>query len=575
MATMSPSCARTCSQPVLRLNSPKPTPAINSFANSSSSCGNAFPAAHFHIRLDAAGQYATNLEVFLRGLPVPLTLTVGEPARNQHYRKALFPKRKADPVESLCAARFALVEKPRPTAITPTAFYHLREIVARLEGQTRLSTRLTNQLHNLLARVFPELALIATNFQTSWVLRLLSRYPTPQHIVRAGQTRLTAIPYLTADKAAKILAAATTTVASFAGATAATLVRQLVAQLRHSRATEADLKALMTEAYQQLPLTNHLDSIPGIGIATAAVLTAKIVAIDRFATPAQLVGYFGIFAEENSSGIGKDGQAKQGRHCHMSRKGNDLARKYLWNAAKTAITHNPAIRALYQRLRTRGSRGDVALGHCMRKLLQLVFAVWTTGKPFDPQHYPWQALAEQAAADNKKTAGHNQDTSPARIVVTAADSTISPAPHQTRRRSACRAAPRRLSLPKVSILPRCGLRSAWNKCWPIWAGSTSSRVRDRSGAVRVPCTRPVMHASGPFRFTWAKRSFNVSTLPAAPKAMSWTSGPPRSACLCIRLLFTWRKRSTYPCRHRWEQRRGTRDGNPYEEPVANLYQRSR
>jgi transposase len=386
-----------------------------------------FPAAHFHIRLDAAGQYATNLEVFLRGLPVPQTLTVGEPARNQHYRKALFPKRKADPVESLCAARFALVEKPRPTSITPTAFYHLREIVARLEGQTRFSTRLTNQLHNLLARVFPELALIVVNFQTSWVLRLLHRYPTPQLIVRARRTRLTAIPYLTADKADKILAAAATTVASFSGTTAAALVRQLVTQLRHSRATEADLKELMTQAYKQLPFTNHLDSIPGIGIATAAVLTAKIVAIERFATPARLVGYFGIFAEENSSGIGKDGQAKQGRRCHMSRKGNDLARKYLWNAAKTAIIHNPAIRPLYQRLRSRGSRGDVALGHCMRKLLQLGFAVWTTGKPFDPQHYPWQALVEQAADDgNKKTAGHNQGTSPARIVVTAADSNISP-----------------------------------------------------------------------------------------------------------------------------------------------------
>ncbi len=28
-----------------------------------------FPAAHFHIRLDAAGQYATNLEVFLAACP--------------------------------------------------------------------------------------------------------------------------------------------------------------------------------------------------------------------------------------------------------------------------------------------------------------------------------------------------------------------------------------------------------------------------------------------------------------------------------------------------------------------------
>jgi hypothetical protein len=40
-------------------------------------------AVHFHIRIDAAGQYATNLETFLRGLPFPTTITIGEPARNQ------------------------------------------------------------------------------------------------------------------------------------------------------------------------------------------------------------------------------------------------------------------------------------------------------------------------------------------------------------------------------------------------------------------------------------------------------------------------------------------------------------
>ena len=41
------------------------------------------PQAHFHVRIDAAGQYATNLETFLRGLPFPTTITIGEPARNQ------------------------------------------------------------------------------------------------------------------------------------------------------------------------------------------------------------------------------------------------------------------------------------------------------------------------------------------------------------------------------------------------------------------------------------------------------------------------------------------------------------
>src|SRR5262249_29546718 len=50
------------------------------------------PQARFHVRIDAAGQYAANLEHFLRDLPLPLTLSVGEPKRNKDYQKAHFPK---------------------------------------------------------------------------------------------------------------------------------------------------------------------------------------------------------------------------------------------------------------------------------------------------------------------------------------------------------------------------------------------------------------------------------------------------------------------------------------------------
>lgn len=380
------------------------------------------PGVHFHMRLDAAGQYACNLEAFLRGLPFTKTITVGEPARNQHYRKALFPKRKADPVESLCAARFALLEKPAASHATTAGHHALREIVQRLEGQCRQSTRLTNQLHNLLARVFPELALLVADLQARWVLQLLNKYPTPLTLGRARQTTLVALPFLTEDKAQKIHAAAAQTVASFTGDTAAALVRALVAQLQDSLTAENQLKELMTAVYEKLPEPNHLDSIPGIGTATAAVLTAKMVDCKRFSTPAHLVSYFGIFPQEDASGMDKDGQAKPGRHSHMSRQGNDLVRKYLWNAAKSAIVHNPAVRPLYKRLRCRATRGDVALGHCMRKLLHLVLAVWKTGKPFDPEHYPWDTV--KPANVPEKTAGHNQDASPERPVVTTVDSTV-------------------------------------------------------------------------------------------------------------------------------------------------------
>lgn len=384
-----------------------------------------FPAAHFHIRLDVAGQYATNLQAFLHNLPFPKSISLGEPVRNQNYRKAIFPKHKADPTESHCTARFALLEHPAPTQPLPPDIIHLREIVARLESQTRLSTRLTNQLHNLLARVFPELAVRVPNLQAAWVLRLLRAFPTPARIARAKRSSLTRIPHLTDSKADLIQADAAVSIASLTGAMAADLVRQLVTQLRHSLRAETRLKELMTQAYQALAVPNHLVSIPGIGDATAAVLTAKMVGCDRFRTPSHLVSYFGVFPETNSSGVDKDGRPKPGRPTHMSRKGNDLVRKYLWNAAKSASLHNPAVSSLYGRLRARGKRGDVALGHCMRKLLHLVFAIWTTGRPFDPQHFPW-ANAELAPAD-KKTAGHNkQGTGPERKVVTAVPSTITP-----------------------------------------------------------------------------------------------------------------------------------------------------
>jgi hypothetical protein len=107
------------------------------------------------------------------------------------------------------------------------------------------------------------------------------------------------------------------------------------------------------------------------------------------------------------------------------------------------------VHALYCRLRSRGTRGDVALGHAMRKLLHLVFAVWTTGRPFDANHYPWEkpphteADAAQAdgAANNEKTAGHKQSVCSEHSVVTAVSSTLSPTPSQNQPKASAAAPP--------------------------------------------------------------------------------------------------------------------------------------
>jgi len=399
------------------------------------------PQAHFHIRIDAAGQYAANLECFLRSLPLPMTISVGEPKRNQDYQKAHFPKRTTDDTESQAMARFAVVEQPQATLPLPPAMMMLREVAGRLQAQVKQTTQAVNRLHNLLARVFPELATITKNVATAWVLELLDKYPTAPRVAQARLSSLEKVPYAPSDKVKQLHEAAARSVGSLQGELAETLVRELVAQVRHDHKVEQKLRQLLQSAFTNLPPAGyvHLTSIPGIGVATAAVLVAKIIDIDRFETPEDLVGYFGIFPEESTSGVDPLGQPLSPGTQHMCRKGSDLVRMYLWNAAFSAMQCNPAVRSLYRRLRAKGKRGNVALGHCMRKLLHLVFAIWKTAKPFDANHYPWeQALAPSAVgqpAANENAVGHKPEQVAAEKVVTTASAKVESPPQTVNARA--------------------------------------------------------------------------------------------------------------------------------------------
>jgi transposase len=392
------------------------------------------PQAHFHIRIDAAGQYAANLEHFLRGLALPITLSIGEPKRNKDYQKAHFPKRTTDDTESQAMARFAVVELPKATAPVAPAMTMLREVAGRLQAKVKQSTQALNRLHNLVARVFPELANLTDDLSSAWVLHLLDKYPTAQRIGQARLSTLQNIPYLAPEVAEQLHLLAQQSVACLSGDVAEMLVRDLLAQVRHTQGAENQMRRLLSDAYAALPASPHVQvvTIPGIGVATAAVLIAQAIDIHRFATPDRFVGYFGVFPEENTSGVDKFGQPLPPGSMHMSRKGNDLVRSYLWNAARAAIVHNPAIGALYRRLKAKGKRGDVALGQCMRKLLHLVYAVWKTNRPFDEKHFagetPNAAATDAAAPTNNETAvGHKRDV-PAEEVVTTATATVAPTP---------------------------------------------------------------------------------------------------------------------------------------------------
>ncbi len=121
-----------------------------------------------------------------------------------------------------------------------------------------------------------------------------------------------------------------------------------------------------------------LCSIPGVGTWTAARVLAEIDEIRGAVDARQLAAYAGLTPRERTSG------SSVHRQPRLAKTGNSRLRRALYMPAIVALRHNPAVRALADRLRSRGKRPMVIVGAAMRKLLHLIYGVLKSGRPFDP-----------------------------------------------------------------------------------------------------------------------------------------------------------------------------------------------
>ena len=131
----------------------------------------------------------------------------------------------------------------------------------------------------------------------------------------------------------------------------------------------------------------RLQTIPGVGPASAATFMAEIGDIFRFTDFDQLLAYAGVHPAERSSGTKG---ARPETSWHMSKAGNSHLRAAAYRVAVVGVQHNPVIAAHYARKRAAGKSPMNALGHCMRKALSLVWGVWRNQVDFDPN---WAAKA--------------------------------------------------------------------------------------------------------------------------------------------------------------------------------------
>jgi transposase len=124
----------------------------------------------------------------------------------------------------------------------------------------------------------------------------------------------------------------------------------------------------------------NLSSIPGLGKRAVALLIVHTDGFRKISNYRQLIALTGLAPKEYTSGSSIRG--KRGI-CKM---GNGHLRSVLYMCAMTAIKYNKACKDLYQRLKSKGKNGKVALIAVCNKLLKQAFAIATQGTTYSPDY---------------------------------------------------------------------------------------------------------------------------------------------------------------------------------------------
>jgi transposase len=121
-----------------------------------------------------------------------------------------------------------------------------------------------------------------------------------------------------------------------------------------------------------------LDSIPGLGERTIAILLAYYADLERFGNARQAAAFAGVDPRQHESGTSVKMKPR------MSKIGHAFLRKSLYMPALVALYKTAWGKRFRERLAAAGKPPKLIIGAMMRKLIHVAFGVLKSGKNFDP-----------------------------------------------------------------------------------------------------------------------------------------------------------------------------------------------
>jgi transposase len=154
---------------------------------------------------------------------------------------------------------------------------------------------------------------------------------------------------------------------------------------------DREIAALLTGGQAWADAARRLQTIPGIGLISAAWLLAATHCFAYCDTPEQAAAFAGLVPYRRESGTSRRGTRPVGRGGHAA------LRATLYMAALSAARFNPCVKPLYDRLLARGKPNKVARVASARKLMHIAWAVVVTQRDFDPSFAPQPDLVALGA----------------------------------------------------------------------------------------------------------------------------------------------------------------------------------
>lgn len=346
------------------------------------------------IGFESTGPYAEPLFHFLRKKPVKLVQV--NPVHTKRVKELTGNSpNKTDKKDPRVIADVICLGHALTLVVPEGAAAELRRLTQARERAIKDRTSITNQLQHLIFMIFPEF-LKVLKISSKSAKYLIKHYTTPETICALGLESVSQIlkkvsrGRIGQDRAKELYEAAENSIGISDGKQSIVLeIEHLVDKIETEDRFIDSVKEQMLVYLQQVPYSQNMLSIKGIGEVTVAGLIGEVGDFKKFDTISEIMKLAGLDLYEISSGQHR-GQRR------ISKRGRPLMRKLLFFAAINAVKSKGIMHKKYQQMLDRGMLKMKALVAISRKLLGLIFAIVRDNTKYvenysDNYHYKFAA----------------------------------------------------------------------------------------------------------------------------------------------------------------------------------------